>query len=95
VLLPAAYAAMLSVVAERVLARWPEPPRPLVVLGLLAWAPLFPGLVLLAAGWAVLRTTAGARMREAPLTAWVARGLLTLMFLAAVADLAGDYRALA
>ena len=94
VLLPAAYVVMLSVVAERLLAHRIEPPQPVLVLGLLIWAPLFPGLVLLAAGWAALRTTTGARIRARPLAAWMARGLLTLVFLAAVADLVRDYRTL-
>ncbi len=94
VLLPAVYVAMLSLVAERLLVRWPEPPRPVLVLGLLAWVPLLPGLLLLSAGWLLLQTAAGARIRATPSAAWVARGLLALVFLVAVADLVVDYRAL-
>lgn len=94
VLLPATYAALLSVVAERLLRRWPEPPLPVLVLGLLAWAPLLPGLLLLVAGWALLQTTVGARVRAAPSAAWLARSLLAVLFVVAVADLVGDYRTL-
>jgi hypothetical protein len=94
VMLPAVYVAMLSLIAERLLVRWPEPPVPVMVLGLLAWVPLLPGLLLLAAGWLLLQTGAGARVRAAPSAAWAARGLLTLVFLVAAADLVADYRAL-
>jgi len=65
-----------------------------LVLGLLAWAPLFPGLALLVAGWAALRTPPGGAIRATPTAAWVARGLLTVVFLLAVADLTRDYVAL-
>lgn len=94
VLLPAVYVALLSVVAERLTERWPEPPLGVVVLGLLVWVPLLPGLLLLAAGWALLRTPAGARVAATPSAGWAARGVLALVFLAAVADLVSDYRTL-
>lgn len=94
VLLPAAYVVMLSVFAERALVRWPEPPWPVLVLGVLAWVPLLLGLVVLAGGWAAARSRRILRAATAPLTGWVARGLLTVVFCAAVVDLVRDYRAL-
>lgn len=94
VVLPATYVVLVSVIAERLLLRWPEPSRSVLVLGLLAWVPLVPGLALLAAGWAALRTVPGARIRATPAAAWAARGVLTVVFLAAASDLVGDYRAL-
>lgn len=94
VLLPAVYVVMLSVVAEPMLTRSPAPPRSVLVLGLLAWAPLFPVLLLLAAGWAALWSMTRAGIRATPRAAWVARGLLTLVFLMAVVDLVRDYRTL-
>lgn len=95
VLLPAVYVVMLSVIAERLLERWPEPRRPIVAVGLLAWVPLLPVLALLIAGWALLRTSVGATLAAQPVAAWLARGLLSLVFVVAVLDLVGDVRTLA
>lgn len=97
ILLPAGYVVLLVVLAERALA---GPPWPALTtyLGIACWAPLFPGFLLLAAGWAVrtwLRgSDAGSALLARPALPWIARGALTVVFLAGVLGLVSDVRAL-
>ena len=101
VLVPAVYAVLLSVVADRWLAGWSQPSWPqrvLLTAALLLWIPLAPVLALGALGWLVaelVRRSAGEdALGSNPRLAWVARSALALLFLAALADLARDVAAL-
>jgi hypothetical protein len=95
VLIPAVYVVLLRLLAERAMTGRPWP-RPLVYLGLLAWIPLLPGLLLLAAGWSTLyvmrQSARGARFLAHPAPAWIARGALAVLFVAAVLDIVEDVR---
>lgn len=97
VVIPAVYAALLTVVTDRWLARPAHPSgrrRALLIASLLLWVPLAPFLALGALGWLVaeiLRRNAGGNiLRSSPLLAWAARLGLALIFLAALADLSRD-----
>ena len=97
--LPAIFVAVLHLGAERFLPRRKDLSRPVVVLGLLLWLPLFPLALALLAGWAALRavrrTAPGRRVLEHPATGWTSRGALTVVFVGAVVNLVGDVAALA
>jgi hypothetical protein len=94
--LPVLYVVLLTVLGERVL-RVDDPAADsrLWWLGLLPWLPLFPGLLLLAAGraaYVVLRP----RLAAPAVTglAWAARAVLFALFLWAAADIGRDVEAL-
>jgi hypothetical protein len=98
ILIPTVYVVLLRLLAERALAgkSWP---RPLTYLGLVAWLPLLPGLLLLAACWSTLyvirQSDRGARFLADPAPAWIARGALAALFVAAVLDIVKDVRLIA
>ncbi|HEX6150196.1 hypothetical protein [Nocardioides sp.] len=95
VLVPTVFVVLLRFLAERALAGAPWP-RTLAYLGVVAWLPLLPGFLLLAAGWAALnglrRSESGARLLSHPLPAWIARGALAALFVASVLDIVEDVR---
>lgn len=98
ILIPTVYVVLLRLLAERALAgkSWP---RPLTYIGLVAWLPLLPGLLLLAACWSTLyvirQSDRGARFLADPAPAWIARGALAALFVAAVLDIVNDVRLIA
>ena len=99
-LVPTVYVALLTVLAERLLAR-DDAPGWLWRGGVLVWFvafPLLPLLALLLAGFAarfgLRRDDAGARLLASPIGPWVARGVLAVVFVLAVVDIAGDVRTL-
>lgn len=101
VAIPATYVAILSLVAERLLARDQRRSTPLIILGLAAWLVTFPLLPLLAALlggmvglWWLRQRAPGRRLLAGPLP-WLARGVLAVVFVLAVLDLVADARALA
>jgi len=85
VLVPAAYCALLHVLAERWLRSRHALPRPLFVLGLIPWLLLLPLTLLLLGGY--LATRALGRVR--PVT-WVLRAAVAALFVFSVLDLAKD-----
>lgn len=93
VLVPTVYAALLHVLAERALAG-PPWPRWVTYVGVAAWLPALPGLLVLAAGWATLnalrRSEKGSALVAHPAPAWVVRGALAAVFLYAVLDIVSD-----
>ncbi len=96
VALPVLYVALLHVASERLLAGGGAPVG-VVVAGMAAWVVVFPLLVLLAllaAGHLALRTagrtTRGAGEVWSGPAAWLARGVLAVVFVLAVLDLARD-----
>ncbi len=96
VAVPTAYVALLSIVAERLLARR-ELPWPLLLVGLAVWVvvlPLVPLALAALAGVLALsvlrRTRAGERLLGSPIVPWVLRCALAAVFVWAVADLAAD-----
>lgn len=98
VAIPAVYAALLTLVVERWLARdvWPARGRLRAVLAtLLLWLPLLPLLPVLLGGWLVAerlrrhREPQGLSRAALP---WLARAVLALVFLLAVEDLVSDVR---
>ncbi len=98
---PTVFVALLSVVAERLLAREEPLPTPIVVLGLAAWVvafPLLPLLAALAAGWLVARrlraSESGRRLLASPIGPWTARLALVVLFALGVADIVRDVQAL-
>lgn len=97
ILIPAVYVVLLVLLAERALAG-PPWPKLATYLGVACWGPLLPGFLLLALGWAVrtwLRGSAsGTALLAGPTLPWIARGALTVVFLAGVLDLVSDVRAL-
>jgi hypothetical protein len=101
VLVPAVYAALLAVLAERLLARDTAPAAYLWVTGLVAWLVVFPLLPLLAARafgavalGALRRHPASAGVVTSPVAPWVLRAGLMVVFAAAVLDTARDVRLL-
>lgn len=102
VLIPFAYALALTLLAERLVGPggwFARAPWWLAMIPLLAWIPLLPALVLLAAGWWTLalarRTDAGRAAVCSPWAAWTARALLAGAFTAALIDLGRDVGTLA
>jgi len=97
VLVPAVYVVLLRLFVERVLAG-PPWPRWATYVGVVAWLPLLPGFLLLAAGWAALnalrRSETGSALLAHPAPAWIARGALTAIFVFLVLDLVNDVRLL-
>ena len=96
VAVPTVYVALLSTVAERLLARR-DLPWPLLLVGLAVWVvvlPLvLPALVALAGVLALSvlrRSPAGARLVGSPIVPWVLRCALAALFVWAVADLVAD-----
>lgn len=98
VAIPVLYAAALTLLAEHWLVPdgWPTRARLRTVLAtLLLWFPVFPLLPVLAGGWLVAEWY---RRRPDPprlsglVLSWVARGVLAVVFLVAVADLVSDIR---
>ena len=101
VLVPAVYAVLLSILADRWLVGSTHPSGPQRVLStvsLLLWVPLAPLLAVGALGWLVaelVRRNAGEDiLRSNPLLAWIARSALALAFLAGLANLTSDIAAL-
>lgn len=101
VLVPAVYVAVLTVVAERLLARDGSPAAYLWVPGLAAWLvafPLLPLLGALALGAVALgalrRRPTGRQLLASPVGPWVLRGLLSVVFALAVLDIARDVQVL-
>jgi hypothetical protein len=100
VLIPALYGAALTLVAEP----WLEPgsrvlnaPLPLLALILLlGWVPVFPAALTLAACWLLLQALRQVPVTAAlvshPVTHWVARAALTVVFTMSLAALLGDIR---
>ncbi len=100
VLVPTVYVALLTVLAERLLAR-DDAPGWLWRGGVLVWFvvfPLLPLLALLLAGFAarfgLRRDDAGARLLASPVGPWLARGVLAVVFVLALGNIAGDVRTL-
>jgi hypothetical protein len=96
VALPAAYAALLTVLAER----WLDPegpflraPRAVGLAPLLLWLPIAPVLAILVLGWllgqAVRQVPSGATLLTHPLFAWSFRVTLTVLFVVSLVSLAG------
>ena len=97
VLIPAVYAALLSILTDRWLASSTHPSRPqraLLTASLLLWVPLAPILAVGALGWLaaelVRRNTGQDILRSNPLLAWIPRSGLALLFLAALAVVGHD-----
>ncbi len=101
VAIPGAYAALLTVIAERWLApdgRFMTANIWLALSPLLLWAPIAPALLVLVLGmvaWeAVRRTEWGEDLLGHPGLAWLARGALALLFVVSLVGLARDTVAL-
>ncbi|MCW2766338.1 MAG: hypothetical protein JWO11_2297 [Nocardioides sp.] len=99
VALPGVYAALLSVLAEAVIARddrWTS--RWWTVAGLLVWLPLAPVLAVLVAGRLALvgahRVPSLRALVGSSVVAWVARGALTVLFVVALILLVDETRIL-
>lgn len=100
VAIPVLYAALLTLVAERWLAagRWPARGHvKWVLVTLLLWLPLLPLLPVLAGVWLVSEWL---RCRPEPpalrpVLSWLARAVLAVVFVLAIADLVSDVRILA
>jgi hypothetical protein len=98
VAIPGAYAALLTVLAERALrpgSWWERAPLWLAVAPLILWiGPAAPLLVILAAGWAareaLRRSRAGAVVLDHPALGWSARLGLAAIFTVGILDLAKD-----
>jgi len=97
VLIPGIYAALLTVLAERWLEEdgfFATAPTRVAVLPLLLWAPIAPGLILLAAGLAayeaVRRTARGAAVLSLQVWPNLARAGLAVIFAIALAALIQD-----
>lgn len=97
VAIPAVYAAVLTLLAERWLApgsRFRSAPLWLALLPLLLWGPAAPvlGIVLalLVAAEALRRTSPGRTLLAHPAWPWVVRGGLAVLFVVALADLVRD-----
>lgn len=97
VAIPLVFAALLTLLAEQLLAPdgwFARAPRSLALAPLLTWIPLFlPGAVL-ALGWLArewtLRLPASRATLKHPLMPWIARLILALLFIAGLLDLARD-----
>jgi hypothetical protein len=91
---PAAYCALLHVLAVRVLRADRRLPRPLLVLGLLPWVPLLPLTLILLGGFLALRALrrgeAGRDFLARAWPGWVLRAGLAGLFLFSVVDLVTD-----
>lgn len=101
VAIPAVYAALLTLLAERWLApgsRFRSAPLWLVPAPLLLWGPAAPALAVvlavLVAGEVARRTSPGSRLLGHPAWPWVVRGALAALFVVALADLVRDTTAL-
>jgi hypothetical protein len=101
VLVPAVFVALLTLVAERLLARDRPSSAYLWVPGLAAWLVVFPLLPLLAALalgalalGALRRRPTGRRLLASPVGPWVLRAALSVVFALAVLDIARDVRLL-
>lgn len=101
VALPAAYAALVTVLGDRWLAgegRLSRAPAALAYAPLLLLVPLAPIAGVVAVGWLALQsvraTAPGRAALDHPLAPWLARAALTVVFAAAVVDLARDVVAL-
>jgi hypothetical protein len=101
VLVPAVFVTLLTLVAERLLARDRPPSAYLWVPGLAAWLVVFPLLPLLAALalgalalGALRRRPTGQRLLASPVGPWVLRAALSVVFALAVLDIARDVRLL-
>jgi hypothetical protein len=98
VAIPGIYAALLTLLVERVLhpgGWWQRAPLPLAVSPLILWiGPAAPLLVILAAAWvareALRSTPDGAAVPDHPALGWVARLGLIGIFTISLLDLAGD-----
>ena len=98
VVIPGAYAALLTVFAERALrpgSWWERAPLPLAVAPLILWiGPALPLLAVLAAGWAaresLRRSDSGSVVLDHPALGWAARLGLAAIFTLAFLDLAKD-----
>jgi hypothetical protein len=101
VLVPAVFVTLLTLVAERLLARDRPLSAYLWVPGLAAWLVVFPLLPLLAALalgalalGALRRRPTGRRLLASPVGPWVLRAALSVVFALAVLDIARDVRLL-
>jgi len=101
-LLPIVYVALLSAIAERLLARDRPVPLPVVVAGMAAWAVVFPLLPLLAAlalGLVALRlaerTAVGRPVVTSPVGPWALRLGLAVVFGLAVVEIVTEVATLA
>jgi hypothetical protein len=94
IVVPGAYCALLHVLAVRVLRSERRLPRPLLVLGLLAWLPLLPLTLLLLGGFLALRAlrrgVAGRDFLAQAWPGWILRGALGAIFVFSVVDLVSD-----
>jgi hypothetical protein len=98
VAIPGIYAALLTLLAERVLQPggwWQRVPFPLAVAPLILWiGPVAPLLIIVAAAWAaregLRRTQTGAAVLDHPALGWAARFGLAAIFTIGLLDLAGD-----
>jgi hypothetical protein len=91
---PAAYCALLHVLAVRILRSDRMLPRPLLLLGLLPWIPLLPLTLILLGGFLALRALrrggAGRDFLAQAWPGWVLRAGLAAVFLFSVVDLVSD-----
>lgn len=101
VLVPAVFVALLTLMAERQLARDRPPAAYLWVPGLAAWLVVFPLLPLLAALalgalalGALRRRPDGRQLLASPVGPWVLRAALSVLFALAVLDIARDVQML-
>lgn len=101
VAIPGAYAALLTVLAERWLApggRFLDSPLRVACLPLLLWAPILPFLGALLLGLllfeSVRRTAKGRAVLGHPAGPWLVRGALAVLFTVSLVDLARDTVAL-
>lgn len=96
VAIPALHGALLVVLAERWHASgWVERvPALAAYLPLLVLAPIAPPLLLVVAGWLVLRaarhTSVGERLTTAGALTWAVRAVLVVVFVVGLRDLVGD-----
>lgn len=94
VALPAVFVALLHLLSERLLVPGWTPPKPLLVLGLVPWVPLFPLTLVLLGGFlglrALRRTGRGRSLLANPWPAWAARAVLAALVVWAVVDLVRD-----
>lgn len=97
VAIPGVFAALLTVIAEHVLAAdgwWARVPFSVAVAPLLLWLPVSPLLVPLVAVWAVdqllLRTRTGEKVLGHPAVPWSARLGLAVIFAVSLLDLGRD-----
>ena len=97
VAIPGVYAALLTLLAERLLGQnawWARAPLPLAVVPLILWLPVFPLLVPLLAAWTtregLRHTKAGAKALDDLALRWAGRLGLAVIFAVGLLDLGRD-----